>query len=201
MQGHTHTHTQTQTKFHEYSRLHKLCFPSANSRQTFSQNAHEEDSLSPSSTLLSLPLSFSFTLSLSPRPLHQPCSLSIPICLISFLSISLPNPCISTSLYFSIPCSPHGDPIIFCITPPPFPFPPSPLSWGYWPTWHALMIIPITVRHPPPAWPCCLLIILLWSAQPEAWSTLSLLPFWPTNHSSHYFMHSLERLTTFDLIT
>lgn len=61
------------------------------------------------------------------------------------------------------------------------------------------MIIPITVRHPLPAWPRCLLIIL-WSAQPEALSTLSLLPFWPTNHSSRYFMHALERLTTFDVI-
>lgn len=35
--------THTQSELDEYSCLHKLCFTSANSRQTFSQNAHEAD--------------------------------------------------------------------------------------------------------------------------------------------------------------
>lgn len=105
------------------------------------------------------------------------------------LSIFLPKPSISTSLSIS--------PFLgLCMGGPLFLYtptlsPPSPQSWGYWPTWQALMIIPITVRHPLPAWPRCLLIILLWSAQPEAWPTLSLLPFWPTNHSSHVTLCTL----------
>lgn len=92
----------------------------------------------------------------------------------------------------------------FCtitLFPPPLPSPSSPQSWEYCPTCHVLIIIPVTARQPLPVWPLCLLIILLWSAQSEVLSTLSLLPIWPTNHSSRYFMHALERLNTFDLIT
>lgn len=43
---HARTHRHSQGKFHKYSRLHKLCFTSANSMQTFGQNAHEVPSLS-----------------------------------------------------------------------------------------------------------------------------------------------------------
>lgn len=43
---HARTHRHSQGKFHKYSRLHKLCFTSANSMPTFGQNAHEVDPLS-----------------------------------------------------------------------------------------------------------------------------------------------------------
>lgn len=140
---------------------------------------------------LSLAFFFSFTPSFSMRlhPLHQPCSLSITICLISFLSFLLQHSFSHLSVFLHSSVSavgvggstssapPHHHP-----SKPPTLLSPSFQHWGCWSTWHPLMITPITVRQPPPAWPRCLLITLIWSAQPEALSALSLLPFWPTNY-------------------
>lgn len=143
--------------------------------------AHEADPLSISLPFFYFPISLFLALS----PLHSLSALSInsahsasPSVSSTFLPLSL-----SLSLSHLLPKLPISTPLstspflglcmggpIISVPPPP----PSPQSWGYWPTWHALMIIPITVRHSLPAWPRCLLIILLWSAQPEAWSTLSL---------------------------
>lgn len=100
---HRHTHTNSLSKFHEYSWLHKLCSTSANSRQTFSQNAHEADplSLSPFYCILYSILSLSLSsLSVSPPSpstlLSQHHHLSY---LLSFsLSLSFPSQPLSLSL-------------------------------------------------------------------------------------------------------
>lgn len=112
----THTHSQSLTKFHEYSLLHKLCLTSVNSRQTFSQNTHADHLTLPFSCLT---LSISLLLCLSLRPLHQPHSLSITICLIVF-SLILPKLSVSTSLdSFMVPAwGPH----YFSPIPNPLPF-------------------------------------------------------------------------------
>lgn len=164
MPGHKHT---PKSELDEYSCLHKLCFTSANSRQTFSQNAHEADQ-QPLPPSLQPPLCSTWQCIISsPHSHHQPCSLNITICLIVPSNFPSPHP---------LPLSLH----YFCSTTPLSP--PSPLSWGYWPTWQALMISPVYVAPPPPVpgWPPCLLIILS-SAQPEALSTMNLLPFYQTN--------------------
>lgn len=127
MPGHRHT---PKSEVNEYSCPHKLCFTSANSRQTFSQNAHGADQhplplLSP--LLLQYLTVHRFLSSLPPSTLltqHYH---------LSYHSIHLP---ISTSLS-SLPLH------YFCSTTPPSPL--SPLSWGYWPTWQALMISPVFV--------------------------------------------------------
>lgn len=139
---------------------------------------------------LSLAFFFLYCLSFSIHlhPLHQPCSLSITICLISFLPFLLQRSYSHLSVFLRL-CG-RGGGQYFCTTaaPPhhqtPYTFSPSCQYWGYWSTYHPLMITPIRVRQPPPVWPRCLLITLIWSAQPEALPALSLLPFWPTNHSN-----------------
>lgn len=106
-----------------------------NSRQTFSQNAHEADWLSPPPPSLCCilysihpsPLSSRsppFSLSLSHRPLHQPSSLCITICLIFSPSLSLPPQTTSTSplrflspLFLLYPCSlPTVSPVLRILT-------------------------------------------------------------------------------------
>lgn len=158
--------THTQNELNEYSCLHKLCFTSANSRQTFSQNAHE-------ATQHPLPLHTPYRSTWqcvvsSPHSYHQPCSLNITICLIVPSKFPFPHPLPPSPLHY------------FCSTTPPSPL--SLASWGYWPTWQALMISPVFFGPSVPEWPRCLLIILS-SAQPEALSTSNLLPFQQTNHS------------------
>lgn len=83
-----HTGTHAQAKFHEYSWLHKLCFTSANSRQTFSHEA-ESLSLPPSLSLLSLALSppinpvhSASPSGSSPSPLFT--SPTLPLCIFPF---------------------------------------------------------------------------------------------------------------------
>lgn len=123
MPGHTHP---LRSDLNEYSCLHKLCFTSANSRQTFSQNAHEVDQH---------PLSYCNTwqcMVSSAHSHHLPRSLNITICLIVPSKFPFPHP---------LPPSHY-----FCSTTPPSPL-CSP-SRGYWPTWQAWMILPVFVGPP-----------------------------------------------------
>lgn len=119
---------------------------------------------------------------------HPPLLATYYISLFFALSPSLPalsiNPAHSATPSVSSPLSPSHS-LSF---PSSLFSSPSPQSWGYWPTWHALMIIPIMVRHPLPAWPRCLLIILLWLVLPEAW---------PTNHSSHDTFSTFREIVHF----
>lgn len=178
MPGQTHTHTET--KFHEYSWLHKLCFTSTNSRQTFSQNAHEADPLSlPSSALLNLPLS---ALSINPAHSASP-SVSSPF------SISLPLP--------TFPISSSLSPLFLYYLP--FPIVSSVLRilthmacfddhshHGQTPS---TCVTSLSLNYPP----------LIGAA----WGMVYLKPTPVLTDKSFltcYLMHALERLTTFDLI-
>lgn len=94
-------HTRTDTHKLNFMNIHG-CISYASLQQTAGKHLAMKQSLSlsPFSTLLSVFFSL--------HPLHQPCSLSITICLISFLFLSLSNARIPTSLYFSILWSLHG---------------------------------------------------------------------------------------------
>lgn len=167
------THTP-KSELNEYSCLHKLCFTSEKSRQTFSQNAHEADQH---------PVSYCSTwqcMVSSPHSHHQPCSLNITICLIVPSKFPFPHP-LPPSLHY------------FCSTTPASPL--CPPSWGYWPKWQALMISPVFVSPPVPEWPRCVSIIPS-SAQLEALPTSSLLPFWDKSLLACYFLHVLVTITT-----
>lgn len=89
---HGRRHTP-KSELNEYSCLHKLCFTSANSSQTFSQNAHEADQKP-----LSYCSSWQWMVS-SPHSHHQPCSLNITICLIVPSKFPFPHP-LSLSLHY-----------------------------------------------------------------------------------------------------
>lgn len=168
MPGHRHT---PKSELDEYSCLHKLCFTSANSRQTFSQNAHEADQQPLPSLFPSHPAAPSYCstwqcIVSSPHSHHQPCSLNITICLIVPSNFPSPHPLpLSPSIIFAAPLL-----LLHRLLCPEDTDPHGRLWWFHQSMW----------APPVPGWPRCLLIILS-SAQPEALSTSNLLPFYLTN--------------------
>lgn len=168
MPGHRHT---LKSELNEYSCLHKLCFTSANSRQTFSQNAHEVDQRS---------LSYCGTwqcMVSSPHSHYQPCSLNITICLI-----------VSSKFPF-----PHSLPPLFLQDHSSFPTVSSVLRIL---THMAGLDDFARLRGSPvPEWPRCVLITPS-SAQPKALSTSGLLLLRDKSLLTCYFLHVLETITT-----
>lgn len=99
-------HSNSQSKLHEYSWLHKLCSTSVNSRQTFSQNAHEADFLSLSLSLFYCTL-YSISVSLLTLSPPSPSTLLTQLHHLSYLlslssSISCPTQPLSPSLSLSV---------------------------------------------------------------------------------------------------
>lgn len=122
MAEHARAQTHTQKWVNEYSCLHQLCFTSANSRQTFSQNAHEADQHH-------LPYgTWQCTVS-SPHSNHQPHSLNITICLIVPSKFPFPLP-LPLAIIFAAPLL-----LPYCVLRPEDTDPQGRLWWYYYSSW------------------------------------------------------------------